>query len=188
MSRRSGGGIPVKFVHSSGKELEIDYIYPAGVTIDIEHHMVHESDHYYVEDYDNEVDILVPKQWLIVVPDTSIRIHFFFDAFASGGGLWELYEDTTVTAGNEGTPLTVFNNDRNSNNNCCLSVYSDPTVGVIGIQIHVHLLPSAGKQEGAISARQQEIILKNNTKYLIQFTPVANNTEAAINLEIYEVA
>jgi len=125
-----------------GKVKITDGSYIAGVdplgyliAIEIEHYKVHEGNFYTVSDYDNDVDTASPKYWHIKTHAGDVRVHIRIQVATDTGGLLELFENPTTTG--DGTPLTPYNNDRNSGNTSVISFYYDPTVSADGTRIEV---------------------------------------------------
>jgi len=63
-----------------GKLPKIDSKHPATTVISLQHHEIHDGNHYFCEDYDSDVGIGNDnaKFWLMVAPSGSTRIHMFF--------------------------------------------------------------------------------------------------------------
>lgn len=178
----------VEIVSVAGKVADIDDISSDFVTIDTEHHNIHDGIHYTIDDYAATVNIATPKNWLFKAPNTSTRIHIFFRGEASQSGLWEFFEAPTTTA--NGTPLTAQNNDRNSPNAATLSVFKDPTVTVTGTRIFVTVVPATGTNQsrpGGINERRNELILKQGASYLLKFTAGVDATAVTIDVPWYEL-
>jgi len=87
-----------------------------------------------------------------------------------------------------GTQITIYNNDRSSSRTSNAICYKDPTVTSNGTQINAEWVPGerVGKI-GAVSRTQTEWILKQDTNYLIRFTPGTDNAKASIVMEFYEL-
>lgn len=186
-----GGGIP--FMTSTERVLEalIDDARRL-VTIEIEHYKVHEGDFYTVSDYDSGVDIAAPRYWLIRTPNTSVRAHMKVQVASDTGSLIELFENPTWGSGNsDGSPLTAYNNDRNSGNAPTMLFFYDPVIGAGGSDgtlIEVGRIGAGREKKLGGTARQpSEIILKQNEEYIVKYTPDSNGAEITINIGFYEV-
>lgn len=158
-------------------------------SIGFEHHKIHEGEHYTCSDYDSDVDS-TNKDWLVRAP-ASGSVHTTFEIEASKNGLVEVYEAPTTSA--DGTPLTCYNNDRNSSNTPTLLVFKDPTVSGTGTtRLGVLVMGSDGANpvgdRGGKSERGKEVILKVSTDYLLRFTALNDNTRVSMDLEFYEVS
>jgi len=157
------------------------------ITIPIEHHKIHEGDHYVVHEAAT-VASGTPKKWFISVPATG-QFHLTFECASSKNGTIELSEGPTVSA--EGTALTAYNSDRNSSNTSNLVIKKDPTSSAQGNVIDGHVMGTdatnpAGTDGGSVS-REQEWLLKNSTTYLITYTSLTNANRVSLNLRYYEV-
>lgn len=156
------------------------------VTMTRGHHEVHAGKHYTFQDIDEDVDILGPKEWLFVTPDTTKRFHFLFSLSASGGGIIRFLEGVTTSA--DGTARTAMNNNRNSANTSDMLCYYDPTITDDGTLFCPTTIGSDSNQgSGGDSRRESEVILAQDTKYAIRFTPYANSTVVSICANWYEV-
>jgi len=141
--------------------------------IDFAHCILHNGDHYYVKDW---VDLTNGQvlDFLFVTPDTTkwahLLISFGFEAEAN----ISVYESATTS--NNGTPITVFNRNRNSANTNTSLVYSAPTVTGTGTLIARYKAGSSRSVGGDIRA-EGELVMKQNTKYLVRITndTVTNN-------------
>ena len=152
-----------------------------------EHVEVHEGEHFFASELDEDVDIAGPKKWRVTTPNTTNRIHFTFAVTCDAIGLLQFYEDPTLNLA--GTGMTEFNNDRNSSNAATLTTFYDTTTqapnndGTLLWSVYV----GAGRKEGGSMERKWEDILKQNEDYIIKFTPAADNTGVAILMEWYEM-
>ena len=159
------------------------------ISMDVEHHKIHEGDHYTCCDYDDDIDAAGPKYWHIITPNTTARCHLAIVVSMSGPGLFEVFENPTTSA--NGTGLTEYNNDRNSSNATTIAAYKDPTVSVDGTLIGCHWIGTAGASpvgaKGAVVSRTKELILKQNEQYLFKFTAENDNTKGTIGFDWYEV-
>ena len=153
----------------------------------IEHYHVHSGLHFVLDDYDGEVNIAAPKYWHLVAPDTNTEIHVYFSGSASNPGLFEIFEEPTVTA--DGVGLERVNNYRDFGRVSELGAFKDPTVADDGTRLAVGLIGGGTGigRIGGTSSRPDELILKRGTAYLIKFTPSQNDTKVTINLSWYEV-
>lgn len=157
-------------------------------TIDIEHHKIHEGEHYVCSDYDNDVDITGPKYWHFKSPATG-RIHFIFEIISSKNGLIEFFESPTITG--NGTALTCYNNDRNSTSTTTLLAYYDATASADGTKLLSFVVGSDGANptgaRGGSQQRVHEFILKANTSYLIKHTATTDNSRVSMTADFYEI-
>lgn len=158
------------------------------ISVMLEHHKIHEGIHYTTTDYDNDVDIAVPKYWHIKTPATGF-MHMTWRVKSTLNGLVELFEAPTTTA--DGTSLTPRNNNRNSSSTATLQVFYDPTVTVDGTRLDVDTIGSDGTNpvgaEGGDMERVHEWILKQSASYLIKFTAETDNCRVNMHIAHYEV-
>lgn len=176
----------VRLVGSNGVEAEVDSISGIVVTIPTEHHQVHDEVSYSCVDYDADVDIAAPKWWIIVTTDTADRHHFVLQISADGAFLAEIFEG--ITSDDPGTALTPVNSDRNSANTTSLIFGYDPTNPAGGTKIFNDLVGTTNPKTrfGGTMRNGAEYILKQNVKYGIKITVVADDTKVAMVAEFYE--
>ena len=156
------------------------------VTIRTVHHQIHKGESFRVSNVSTGINIVGPKKYLLITPDTSIRIHIFSTVNTQPGALVEIFEDTTVS--NNGSALSIFNANRNSGNAPLLLVYEDPTITLDGTLIFANQEGSdtSGGKVGAELGHDEEFILKQNAIYEIKVTTLANNTAVSLSLNWYE--
>lgn len=186
VSSNNKSQLNVTMFDSSGNEVETDPIEHSLVTIESEHHQIHEENHYFVGSYDTindegTIDIIV------TTPDTAIRAHFLATAQSSGEMVASIHEGVTETG--DGTPMTLFNSDRNSANTSDLVIKVDPTtVSNTGTLLRAHSGGSSGPFSSGTTARgTSENILKQNTKYMIRLLSNANTNIIDWEFIWYEV-
>jgi hypothetical protein len=157
------------------------------VSTDVFHHRVHEGKYWTVTDYDGNVQAAAPKYWHLKAPDTAIRCHTVMAIAVNDETLIELYEAPTLTG--NGTALTAYNNDRNSATAATCLFYNDPTVTAPGTKLQNDLIGTNNPKTriGGNVRQVTEIILKQNTSYIIKNTVTNNGTRVSFNLELYEV-
>jgi hypothetical protein len=143
-------------------------------TIDYAHHEIHSGSNFYTKGW---LDLTNGQvfNFLIVTPDTTKWAHMLV-SFAS-----ELESNITVyegaTASNNGTAVAAFNRDRNNLTASTTLVYHTPTVagGAEGTIIATYKIGSS-RAIGGEARSEAELILKQNTKYLVRITnDTANN-------------
>ena len=154
----------------------------------MEHHKIHEGDHYTCQEDDQDVDAV--KYFLLKAPDTATRVHYIFNMRSSLNGTIEFFESPTVTA--SGTTLTTYNNDRNSGNTAELLIFEDPTISAEGSsRLLVNIIGSDGLNpngsDGGITNRTTEQILGQGLYYLIVYTPESSDQRINMCSEWYEV-
>ena len=155
--------------------------------IQIEHYEVHEGHYFTVTEYDEDVDIAVPKVWHIATPDTALRAHIVFSISSDTAGLIELWEGATIT--NSGTGLTPRNNDRTSSDTTTFKFWTGPTVTASGVLLQTDRIGTYKPQTrvGGNLRQYAEFILAPNQSYLLKFTTDANDGKVTFNGEYYEV-
>lgn len=155
---------------------------------EFEHSKIHDGDHYFYYDYDNDVDTASPKYYRLTTPNTTLWINIAsMVLYSEGVGTWELFENPTVNAA--GTTATTFNSDRNSSKTSSLVVAYDPTSTADGTRIKIWRTGSgttAPSRVGSDAGRGGEIILKQNEDYFLKFTPDADNAKTKLEIEWYE--
>lgn len=144
------------------------------VTIPTDHHEIHGGGSYVASrsvDLGNGASDTV----LIIVPDDDTkRYHMVTSYGAELESHFDAYEGATLSATTSatGTPLTSFNRNRNSSNTSALGIYFSPVLASVGgdgtkiLEKHA----GSGKQVGSETRGNDEIILKNNTKYVLRLT------------------
>ena len=178
----------VEVTDIAGKIVKLGELDEGGnfAVIGAEHKELHDGLHYFAGSYDGTVDIASPKWWLLQAPN-PLKCHFFLTMAVSGAVILELYEEGTVSA--NGDSVSVFNSDRNLGNSSGLTIFSDPTNPGGGNMLVHEYVGTTGKKEGvgALSRREDEIILKSGAKYLIKVTPEGDATQVCIHFSWYEV-
>lgn len=156
-----------------------DNIYKgAPVTIDVAHHEIHCGDSFIASrtsDLANgESDILI-----IQVPDEpgtngtdQKNYHTVVHATSESEVQFDVYEGAETVS--DGTPITFYNRDRNSLLTTGLQLFHTPTTATGGDNISTKHW-GGGKETGGESRGEQELILKNNTKYRIVLTNVTTS-------------
>lgn len=159
-------------------------------TIDYSHAEIHGGSHYFYKDFYNLLKNETVEH-LIVTPDTTKWAHMTlaFEAVSSSITI-ELYENISTTT--DGTVEQVRNRNRNFSDNNTTEVYLTPT-GVTGDTIGNLLWTGffgAGKNsDGGGTRDSEEILLKQNTKYLVRVTEsatVESDTVVNVNFDWYE--
>ena len=168
---------------------EVDPVLNILGVIEAEHFEIHEGDHFFVSDYDADVDTNAPKYWLAVSPNTSKRMHITFVMKSSRNGLVEVFVNPLIT--DNGTGLVELNNNADSTNTPQLRTFADPTVGGDGTRIYVEVMGTDGTNPigdaGGISERKRELILMPNAEYLLKYTTLTNDNRVSMLVEWYEV-
>lgn len=151
------------------------------------HHEIHAGNAFEATDYDGDVDIAGPKYWSIVTPNTTKWAHFTFFLFAEAGGTVEFFETPTTPSG--GSALTAYNRNRNSATTSGLTIRYNRSVVADGTRIGLGRTGTSGnpaKATGGSVETRGEIILKQNTEYIIKYTTDADNNKVWLVLDWYE--
>lgn len=107
---------------------------------------------------------------LIVTPDSDRWSHFTVgvDAVTSSVQV-KLFEDVVTSA--DGALATTRNRNRNfSDNDSTLEIYEIPTVTDYGSRLYTFMLGAGKRSDGGSARDAEEILLKPNTKYVLQVT------------------
>ena len=159
----------------------------AGI-IDVVHEHIHEGKSFIATDYDADTDIVGPKYWSFITPDTNKHIHFIFEVFANAAGVLEFYEGPTINAA--GTTLASYNMNRNITDAAGMVVKYDTTTTADGTKLWVARLGTVGSvfvtTSGGTGTRM-EFVLKRNTTYILKFTTIADNNILWANFVWYEL-
>jgi len=156
-------------------------------TIDYAHHEIHAGSHFKASYQDTSMATNDTITLLFVTPDTTEWAHWVLTGQATGAVVIQLYEGTTTSS--NGTAVTVVNRNRNISGTANTTlVYHTPTVTTDGTKIVEKWLGSEGFKEdvGGGIRGDSELILKQNTKYLIRLTAVSNGIKGAIGGDWYE--
>ena len=153
--------------------------------LDYEHHEIHEGDHFF---YTDSVALAsaATQVYLLTTPNTAKWIHLTFMATGSLITQVDLYEgaDRTGTTGQ-----TLLNSNRNSSTATGLTVHKGISAGSTdGTLIWTMKSGNATGQSrtGMTANRNNEIILKQNTKYLLRITSGTDANLTNLQLQWYE--
>lgn len=169
-SAAPGTFLNIKSTTGGNLRVTVDQVEPTTnsiKTMDYAHAELHAGDHYVVRTY-----ISITKNtsydFLLISPNTLKWSHIIreYDSLSSSI-VASLYENTTTSA--NGTSVTTYNRNRNSTNTSSLLIYHTPTVTTTGTLIS-SVIVGSGKGAGGSNREISEIILKQNTKYLIRIT------------------
>jgi len=163
----------------------IDQNTRAFATLDFEHHKVHISDHYFVAE-GFTLGSGDTANYLITVPNTTKYPHMLFLTVGGLGLVAKLYQGANRTGA---TLLTSNNSDRNSANTAGTFVHDDWTGGTTtGDLLATFAAGSAsvGGRVGGGFRSEEELILKQNTKYVYELTSAANSNNISVFFTWYE--
>jgi hypothetical protein len=165
-------------LYDNGKTLEsptVDASTNATVTIEYEHHEVHEGDHFYTKSIAT-VASGATVAYLMALPSTTKTAHLTWSG--TGSAITGVVMIEGVANSLKGTVQTIFNNDRNSSSVSGATFYNTVTGGPwTGTTIYRIASGSATQQSRtpATSERGQELILKSGVTYAFLFTSGTND-------------
>ena len=144
------------------------------VTIEFEHHAIHEGNSYgYAEAIDLTLSYVYDIQ--ITTPNTTKWTHFTYNFSVENETDWYFYENVDIITA--GAAITPQNRDRNSSNDSTLTikvitntttVNANLDTAVAGATILAHGMTGDKKTGGEANGRH-EIILKQNEDYSLRF-------------------
>lgn len=159
-----------------------DRITKALSVIDNTHHEIHEGEYYSVCRFVTGVGAGSTSEYLIVTPSDKY-VHLFYQTDGSGEFEEYLFEGTTTS--NDGTAMTPRNHKRSAGDVAKTLVYHTPTVTSDGTELCQQRL-GAGRTAGGISRNENEVILLQNTKYLIRGTSQSAGNTISTRIKFYE--
>mgnify|MGYP001304069213 FL=1 len=172
--------VPISF---GGNVPAVDTTHSSLVVIDTAHYKVHESKHFFVENWTAVSGASSVFEILIKVPASKFP-HMTYRVGADASFSFSLYEATAVSA--DGTAVTPRNNNRNSATASSVGVFTSPTVTSAGTALLGHLLSSSARSGGE-GSRETELLLKANTNYLLRFTKTDSGVgDVSYSLAWYE--
>ena len=134
--------------------------------IDTAHAMIHAGKHFFRKSWLELTGSQVLNLYAVTA-DTLEWAHLLLNFTFKAEAHISVFEDTTVSA--PGAPLAVYNRNRNSSNTPSVLLYSTPTITDDGTEL-ASAKTGAGKQIGGEFRSSQEIMLKQNTGYLVRIT------------------
>lgn len=173
-------------VDTDGTPVGIDANTRAIYIVDYAHHEAHAGSAFVAEDVE-DVPNSSTFDYAIVTPDTTKHAHMIVAASSNLGMQIDIYEDATLS--DNGTLIPSYNRNRNIATAATTLVYHTPTVTATGSTIIFHRRwGDAVKQGTGGGARgQNELILKQNTTYLVRFTnQVADTNLLDVLFDYYE--
>lgn len=164
----------------------VDGITDAIRTIEYAHHEIHSGNHFkagYQDVTMNTDDVI---EILFAAPDTTKWGHWKLVAQSTGAATIEVFEGTTTS--NDGTPVTRWNRNRNSATTSGILAYHTPTITSDGTMFATKWIGGTGFKAdiGGESRGDAELVLKQNTKYLVRCTANADTIKCAIGGDWYE--
>ncbi len=156
--------------------------------IDISHHRIHEGNHFMIHRISTGINV---KYFLIIPPPTQsdgtvIEMHLLFKIKSDIGGTLKFFENPTIT--NNGNELTIINNNRRSSTKSLAQIFEDPVISTDGKLLTEERggTTTTGTELGETDRREEEIILNQNDKYILKFTPLANGANITSEIDWYD--
>ena len=154
--------------------LQLDPIDDYLIGIESEHHKIHESEHFFIEDGITNLPLSNVCDIQFKTGNTNKRIHFGVGLSCEAETEWYLYEGVTINT--VGSPIIPFNNDRNSTKASVASVYRRLNTSVANATADTAVASAIQLKHGILGAlrttgtlsRNREIILKDNTDYCLR--------------------
>ena len=164
---------------------EVDRATQGIITIDYAHHEIHSGSHYF---YTDTVTLASSgtQDYLITTPNTTKWAHMLLAGIGSAITQFDLYEGSDRT----GTSAqTVINQNRNSSNTAGVTIHKGTSSGTTdGVKIFTHKGGSSGgvsRTESSVR-NDNEIILKQNTKYIFRVTSGTTDNITSVGFSWYE--
>lgn len=184
ISSNSGAQLNITLFDEDGIPASVDDITETLQIIDYSHHEVHSGSHYFYSDCIT-LGNGATQDYLITTPNTTTWLHFLFDIKGTLSTDISIFE-----AGDRvGTTLqTTYNNNRNSLNVSEATLHKGTSGGTTdGTDIHPDCFGTGvAGGFGGVSDRSNEIILKQDTKYLIRITSNTNGNRLSVHFDWYE--
>jgi len=155
--------------------------------IEYEHHEIHSGSSFMVTYFDADVDSTETSDILLVTPNTTKWGHLIWEISGTLVTTVYIYEAATTSA--DGTGLTEVNQDRNSSTAATIVATHTPSVTSAGTEIYSKSFGTSSgpnAKSGGLSHADMEIILKQNTKYLIRVDSDTDNNRISFVLRWYE--
>ena len=171
----------------------VDSVTHALTTIQYAHKEIHSGDHYYMQGWttlgnDPGVDDILRVK--LVTPDTTTWSHFRW-AIGSSGILLTTLDEGAAGGMANGSGVTPINNNRNSSNTSGMVLTSgvDAASGYdLRVQNSKWGALAFKSTVGGGDAREDELILKQNTTYLRTFTSYTASNIVQFEASWYEHA
>lgn len=150
----------------SGHDVDIDSRSSSLGVIEVEHKRVHHGEAFHHQDFVNLASGN-SRQFIFTTPNTTIRIHFTTEIDFESETSVIITEGVSTDA--DGTAIAGLNRDRNNATAATLVLTHTPTNPTGGTVIS-SIRKGSGKKAGGLNRSAEEIIFKQNTKYLIDIT------------------
>jgi len=133
-----------------------------------------------------ELDSAATQDYLITTPNTAKWGHMIFYLDGSAITQWQFYEGSDK---NGTTAQTIGNSNRNSLTTATITIHKGTsggtTDGTLAYQYKGGSSAGAART-GTDSGNNEELILKQNTKYILRVTSGTNDNLTNVRLEWYE--
>lgn len=163
---------------------KIDQTTSGRAQLDYEHKQAHSGDAWVVS-YNAVVDAAAVLERHIIVPNTTNWPHLLWETEGTGLVTVSLYEGSSGTY----NAVTAYNRNRNSLR-ANTTIIGDPSGAVTnGTLIWTWVTGTTGPTRGrspGLSRQSGEIVLRQNTRYLLKCTSGVNGNIIAVNLFWYE--
>lgn len=169
------------------KEIWLDKTTRTLPTIDYEHYAVHLGSSFSVSEYAT-VGAAATREYILVTPSSTAWAHLVWEIQGTLVTTIAFYEDATTS--DNGTAITSINRNRNSIAVSGVSIYHTPTLTGDGNLIYTEKFGvTSGNQIriGGKSRAAQEIVLKQNTKYLLRITSGTAGNVISTNARWYDL-
>lgn len=155
------------------------------VQVDYPHSELHGGDHFYISGYSGTLNNGDKYELVITTPNTTKWAHVIYEFQSILGMTYELYEGAVASSS---ATHTIFNNNRNSSVTSGLTAGFNSTVTSDGTMIRQRKFgsSSASARVGGEVRGDSEIILKQNTTYLLRCTSNANANYVSGVMSWYE--
>ena len=165
----------------------VDRATKATTTINYAHHEIHDGSHYYIKGY-VELDTDADIDFCITTPDSTKWGHMLFSISGTSITTIEIYEGSTYSTA--GSAVTAINNNRNSTNTSVMSIASERSITALGTKISASKFGTATNPgnplAGGSAAREDEVILKQNTSYTFRIISGADGNTIDYRANWYE--
>jgi hypothetical protein len=138
--------------------------------MDYEHHEIHVGDAFYFTDIATVNNGNV-REYIMVTPNTTKWCHLVWEISGTLITTVEIFEGTTTS--DNGTEITIYNRNRNNGTSSTMNAYHTPTITLDGTKLYAEKFGVSGGNSiriGGVVRSAQEVILKQNTKYLFRVT------------------
>jgi hypothetical protein len=152
------------------------------VTIDYAHHEIHDGTSFHCW-YHADKSIGTDLDLGIITPNTSTWSHLIFAFENESETDIILYESANFVTG---STITIYNSNRNSAITSGMLVSHTPTLITTGTTSIIGWHSGSGRGAGSQVRAEDEILLKQNTKYLFRLTATAAGW-IAVKLGWYEL-